>query len=271
MESSGYIKLFRKFLEWEWYDDINCKVVFIHLLIKANYKEKQWRGKTIRRGQLFTSIDNLASELHLTTKQIRITISKLESTGEIVKNGASEGTYITVCNYDNYQQSEQTEGQAEGERRANEGQTKGEPGATTNNNKNIKKEKKVRSKPIKSADFIDQIIDQFIQAHGSYEVLSIGKERSAAGKLLKKYKEKYPAATSEETLTAMRQYFNLCVKINDDWLRTNMSLPTIIDKFNQINTILRNGGIKKPAGATDAELADIYARKFGIDSPEREY
>lgn len=169
MESSGYIKLFRKFLDWEWYDDINCKVVFIHLLIKANYKDKQWRGKTIMRGQLFTSIDNLSSELHLTTKQIRIAISKLETTGEIIKNGASDGTYITVCNYDNYQQSEQAGGQAEGEPRANEGQAEGERGATTKKDKKEKKEKKVRM-------FVPPTLDEvkkYFTDNGYYESAAV--------------------------------------------------------------------------------------------------
>lgn len=170
MESSGYIKLFRKFLEWEWYDDINCKVVFIHLLIKANYKDKQWRGKTILRGQLFTSIENLSAELHLTTKQIRIAISKLETTGEITKKGANEGTYITVCNYDNYQQSEQTEGQTEGEPRASEGRAKGERRATTKNNKKSKKEKNDKK------EFVPPTIDEvkkYFSDNGYYESAAI--------------------------------------------------------------------------------------------------
>lgn len=169
MESSGYIKLFRKFLDWEWYDDINCKVVFIHLLIKANYKDKQWRGKVIKRGQLFTSVENLSTELHLTNKQIRIAISKLETTGEIIKNGASDGTYITVCNYDNYQQSEQAEGQAEGEPRANEGQAEGERGATTKKDKKEKKEKKVRM-------FVPPTLDEvkkYFTDNGYYESAAV--------------------------------------------------------------------------------------------------
>lgn len=143
-DGGGYIRLWRRFLDWEWYDDINCKTVFIHCLLKANFKEKQWRGKSIVRGQFFTSVEALANELHLTTKQIRITLSKLELTGEIIKKGASEGTYITVCNYDNYQHIEQTTGQADGEQGASEGQTKGEQGATTNNDKKLKKERKKR-------------------------------------------------------------------------------------------------------------------------------
>ena len=73
---------------------------------------------------------------------------------------------------------------------------------------------------------------------------SIGKERAAAGKLLKVYKDKYPKATSDEIIKSLRQYFNQCVAINDTWLKSNMSLPIIIDKFNQINHILKNGSQK---------------------------
>ncbi len=115
-------------------------------------------------------------------------------------------------------------------------------------------------------EFIDSIIDLFVQAHGSYEILNIGKERAAAARLLKTYKDKNPAATAGETIAALRYYFDQCVNINDAWLKSNMSLSIIISKFNEINNILRNGGIKK-TGVTDAELADLMARKHGIDAP----
>ena len=43
----GWIKVHRKLVDWEWYNDINVKVVFLHLLLTANHKEKQWKGQTI--------------------------------------------------------------------------------------------------------------------------------------------------------------------------------------------------------------------------------
>jgi len=170
MESSGYIKLFRKFLEWEWYDDINCKVVFIHLLIKANYKDKQWRGKTISRGQFFTSIETLSKELHLTNQQIRTSLSKLETTKEIVKKTTNEGTYITICNYDNYQQSEQSDQQTDNKRVTNDQQTDNKRVTTTNNNKNIKKEKKDKK------GFVPPTLDEvkkYFSDNGYYESAAI--------------------------------------------------------------------------------------------------
>jgi predicted small secreted protein len=128
------------------------------------------------------------------------------------------------------------------------------------------KESKVKEvTPNKSADFIDQIIDCFIQEHGSYEILNRGKERSAAGKILNHYHKKYPDANSEETLRALRTYFASCIKIEDNWLRENMSLPTIINKFNEINNILRNGK-RKGSGATDKEFASFYANQYGTDA-----
>jgi hypothetical protein len=65
-------------------------------------------------------------------------------------------------------------------------------------------------------------------------------------------------------IEGMRAYFDRVVEINDPWLFTNMSLPIILSKINEINTILRNGN-KRPnsqAGATDRELADLLASKW---------
>ena len=41
MNDTGWISLYRKFTEWEWYTDANTMRVFLHLLLKANiYKQK---------------------------------------------------------------------------------------------------------------------------------------------------------------------------------------------------------------------------------------
>ena len=89
----GWISLYRKFIDWEWYDDNNTKSVFIHCLLKANNEQKVWRGKTINRGQFFTSIKSLCDELKLTDKQVRIALNKLKKTKEIATQGANNGRY----------------------------------------------------------------------------------------------------------------------------------------------------------------------------------
>ena len=127
----GYIKLYRQIMKWEWYDDANTFRLFIHLLLKANYEDTQWRGFTIKRGQLFTSIGHLSHELKISNKAIRIALDKLIKTKEVASEGASNGTMITIYKYDSYQSSFNTEGQTEG-------QTRGKRGATNNNNNNNK-------------------------------------------------------------------------------------------------------------------------------------
>lgn len=122
MIPSGYIGLWRKFLEWEWYTDMNCKALFIHCLLRANIEDANYRGEKIERGSFFTSVKHLASELRLSDKQIRGAIVKLRQTGEINVFGASNGTKITICKYDEYQIKGRAIGQTEGKRRANEGQ-----------------------------------------------------------------------------------------------------------------------------------------------------
>ena len=130
----GYIKLYRQIMKWEWYDDANTFRLFIHLLLKANYEDAQWRGLTIKRGQLFTSIGHLSHELKISDKAVRIALDKLIKTKEVASKGASKGTMITICKYDSYQSSFNTEGQTDG-------QTRGERGATNNNNNNNKEKK----------------------------------------------------------------------------------------------------------------------------------
>lgn len=129
-----------------------------------------------------------------------------------------------------------------------------------NDNDNVKEEES--KMPDKPADFIDQIIDCFVKEHGSYEVLNRGKERAAASKILNEYKKKYPAATSEETLTGLQSYFRLCINIPDVWLMNNMSPSIIVSKFNEINKILKNGNNK--SGATDSQIAGLLANKLGV-------
>lgn len=141
---SGWLKLHRKLLEWEWYEDTNTKSLFIHCLLKANVMDKKWRGMLIKKGSFHTSIQHLSNDLNISVKSIRLAIEKLERTGEIKTERASKGTTVTLCNYDSYQETEKQKGKQMDNIGANEGQTRGKQRATTKEVKNI------RSKEVKN-------------------------------------------------------------------------------------------------------------------------
>lgn len=101
--NGNYIRLSRKILEWEWYKNINTKILFLHCLLKANWKEGRFEGTTVPRGSFVTSVKQLSLELGLTNDEIRTALKHLLNTGELTKQTTNKYTVITVCNYDLYQ------------------------------------------------------------------------------------------------------------------------------------------------------------------------
>jgi len=99
----GHIKIDRKILNWEWYNDYRMVHLFLHLLLKANWTEGNWRGQIIRRGQLMTSISKLSANTGLSVSQTRTCLNKLTLTGEIANETTNSNTLITICKYDTYQ------------------------------------------------------------------------------------------------------------------------------------------------------------------------
>lgn len=140
MEGETYIKLFRKFLDWEWYDDLPTKALWIHILLKANYKDKTWHGKEVKRGSFLTSYSSLQSELKLSKKQIERALKNLQKTGEVEKVANRENTLIIATKYDFYQGT----GETKETPRGNEGDTLGKPRG--NEGEQLKKERKKERK-----------------------------------------------------------------------------------------------------------------------------
>ena len=116
-----YLKLYRKFVGWEWYQDVNTKVLFLHCLLRANWKAGSWMGIHYEAGQFVTSLSSLASETGLTVKQVRTALKHLKGSGEVADLRQANFRIITVKNWNRYQ----TEGKPTGKPGANQGQTLG--------------------------------------------------------------------------------------------------------------------------------------------------
>jgi len=99
----GWIKLHRKFLNWEWYKKPNMVHLFLHLLIKANHEDLRWQGIELKRGQLITGRNSLSKDTGISVRSIRTCIERLKSTNEITIKSTNKYTIITICNYDLYQ------------------------------------------------------------------------------------------------------------------------------------------------------------------------
>lgn len=100
---SGWIKIHRQIIDWEWFTDTTTFRVFLQLLLKANHKEKKYRGMVLKVGTIITSRDILAFETSLSVQQVRTALDKLKSTNEITIKTSSQGTIIEVINYAKYQ------------------------------------------------------------------------------------------------------------------------------------------------------------------------
>lgn len=141
--SEGYIKLYRKFLDWEWWQDHNTLVVFLYLLMTVNFSETTYKNRKIGRGQGVYTVKDIATNNMLTNRQTRTSLEHLKSTNEICVDTSPQYSIITVNNYDKYQIK------ADSPTNKNEKSDKQPDNQTTNNLTNltnIKEEKKERSK-----------------------------------------------------------------------------------------------------------------------------
>lgn len=98
-----YVKLYKKMLKWEWYDDTNTKILFLHILLRANWEPGSWHGIDYEAGEFITSLETLSVETHLSIQQIRTALKHLISTGEITSKQQGRARIITVNNWCQYQ------------------------------------------------------------------------------------------------------------------------------------------------------------------------
>ena len=102
---NGRIAIDRQIMEWEWWGDINVFRLWMVILMLANWQDKKWQGKTIKRGSFVTSYASLSEASGLTLQQTRTAINKLKSTGEIEQIVTNKYQVIIVVNYEKYQEN----------------------------------------------------------------------------------------------------------------------------------------------------------------------
>lgn len=144
MLENGFITLERKICAWRWFREPNTLVVFLYLILQANYEPHDFENITIQRGQIATSYPSIAKNTGLSIKSVRTAIKHLIETGEVAVSKYPRYSVYTVVCYDKYQDKRQSVGQAKGRQGAGCGQAKG-----TNEKKATKynKDKEIYSAP----------------------------------------------------------------------------------------------------------------------------
>lgn len=212
---TGWIKLYRQMTDWQWYQDKNVKVVFLHLLLKANIEDKVWRNVPVKRGELIISPKRLGEALDLSYHQVRSTLTRLKNSGEITTTSTNKYTHIFINNFDKYQNvnsiadvplstqtGEQTHTPATNKQRANTKQT-----ATT------KEEQEYKNVSIKEDknDSFNTAFDDFWQAYQPVSVdgsfVAKGSKKTTKEKLIKILK----SGENYETIQhGLQCYLNYC-------------------------------------------------------------
>ena len=136
---SGWIKIHRKFLDWEWFNKSEAVHLFLYMVLKANHKDNKWQGNDVKRGQFISSLGNISSATGITIQQIRTILKKLEKTNEIKVKSTSQFTIVTICKYECYQDEEETTNKPT----TNHQQTTNKQSTTNKNDKKEKNEKEV--------------------------------------------------------------------------------------------------------------------------------
>lgn len=239
----GYIKLHRKILTWEWYDEVNTFKLWIHLLLVVNHEDNKWRGEVIKRGSTVTSYAQLSAQTGLTIQEVRTALKNLQKTGEVTKVTTSKNTVIIVTNYDKYQEAnKQTNNQSTDEitkcqQSANK-QTNNQ--STTNkNDKNIKNDKNDKNNNIipyqKIVDLYHEICTRLprVLKITDNRKKSIGARFKAYDYKLEVFEELFDKANDSDFLCGMNSNK---WKANFDWLMNEQNMTKVLeDKYKNKN------------------------------------
>lgn len=112
MSNKGWVKIDRGLLDhelWSAADPFDIRSAWIDLILMANHKDaKIFGGAAVKRGDVNRSIMFLAERWRWSRGKVRRFLSKLVREQMVTVNSTTNGTTITLINYDKYQISRPT-------------------------------------------------------------------------------------------------------------------------------------------------------------------
>lgn len=203
---SGWIKLHRQLLKWEWFTDVNTCHLFIYLLLSANYEDRKWHGIVVKRGQHCATRDELMRGTGLSARQIRTAVTKLKTTRVLSVERPNKITVYTIDKYEEYQHQIE-----ESDQRNDQGcvtsTTKERPKNDQHIDKELKEDKNIRSKEKNlSLPSHENEFEQFWIEYGK-----IGTKQNAKKAF---FKFKQEGINYETIIAGLRCYQSQCIALN---------------------------------------------------------
>jgi len=161
--SGGWIKIFSKIKDWEWYQDSKVLHIFIHCLVSANFTDKNWKGTPINRGQFISSYNHISEATGVSIQSVRTALKKLEKSQELTIKTTNKYTLITVLKYDSYQ-SKESEQQTTNKPVTIKQQTTNKQLTTTKEVKKIRREEEKNKKVVFTPPTYEEFLEYALTA-----------------------------------------------------------------------------------------------------------
>lgn len=217
-QTGGWVKIHRKITEWEWYQDKNTLLVFLHLLLVVNHSPKKWMGTIIEKGETTRSLPTLAQELKMSIQEIRTTIKKLKSTGEVTERQHGKFRLLKLKKYEKYQgENGKSTGRATANQQGNQQSINSQ--STANKNEKNDKNKYIPEIGISESKEIAEVIYAFKNLNPMYsEWFSRPPVRKKCELLVKKF-------TLQKVLNAI----SFLESISDDRFAPSITTPAELE------------------------------------------
>jgi hypothetical protein len=101
--NDGFIKIYRSLLGWEWYKNPNTKIVFLHLLLNANWEDSRFQGYDIPKGSVVIGRKKLSEELGISERAVRVALNHLKMTNEVTIKVTNKFSIVSITNWEKFQ------------------------------------------------------------------------------------------------------------------------------------------------------------------------
>lgn len=100
---NGFIVIDRNIEDWRWWGCPHATALWLHLLVKANWKDGYFMGHEVHRGETVTSYRHLSEETGMSEATVRRWLMQLKKDGAIQIKSSSKFSIIRIVNYEKYQ------------------------------------------------------------------------------------------------------------------------------------------------------------------------